>query len=93
MTFYFTDPEGRFAESSEQTPPTSGGPWTEVTSSDFRAAVSASESAIEAARQEAGAAANAALQTKAQAVYDEIVGIHPVSALALAQLVYPGFEA
>lgn len=62
--------------------------WTEATEADHIAQAAATAAAIQAAK-DANSAGNLAL---AQDVYDEIVGIHPISALALARVIHPGFE-
>lgn len=60
----------------------------EITEAEYTDVVAAAEAAQQAA-QDAG---DAAALANAQAVYDEIVSIHPITALALAKLLHPGFE-
>lgn len=91
MVKYFQTPTGsivRVEGGSEATIDSSVDPtWTAATEEDHAAQAAATAAAVQARRDDA-AAGNLTL---AQSVYDEIVGIHPVSALALAQLIHPDF--
>lgn len=93
MTAYFTNDadSGVFAETADGLEPPTGGPWTEVTQAAYETAKDAAMAAAFAAIAAAGDADSSAAEAKAQAVWDEINGVHPDTALILAQLIYPPF--
>lgn len=66
--------------------------WTEVTEAVFNSSLASAEAQNAADRAAAAAAENSDALARAQSVYDEIVGIHPISALETAKLIYPNFE-
>lgn len=63
------------------------GTWVECTEAEYDAQVAANEQSM----LDYLAAQAAAQHAEAQSVYDEIVGIHPISALALARQIEPDF--
>lgn len=86
-TFYFVSPAGpakvETTADSYDTPPG----FAPATEAEYETALVAVLAALDAS----AAAQVAARQADAQAAYDEIVGIHPITALLFARQIHPEF--
>lgn len=85
---YFTDGAGRYVESSTPGPIVG---FTEMSQEDYDAALLAEQEANDAAAEAEMAVVSTDRHDKAQGIYDEIHGIHPLTALYLAQQIDPTF--